>query len=375
MVILWLSELDTDAMVGVEVDDDIVVQLTQGKEITNIYEQAKHTIRKQPPFSDKSEDLWKTLSIWVKAVLEGRANPTKAKFSPLSNKIIPKNRLLYSLHTANYKDPTHLKSICQQLKKDAASLRNKLKPFGDIIINCPNDKLESIVNAIEIIEPTYEHSHSEYKRRIRKNLSMSDDLPYDDIVDKLFGYISRQLIDNWKDRKESWIEVKAFNNQYSQLVAEFTRKPFIEKTTDLLPVSKKEIENNRSKTYVSQLKIIDCNDNEILEAIHDYYRASSERDRFAKDGEISKENFEHYYQDLQEKWKAISRPRFRASNTRNSKQIGYEVYYETIQYKGKLNSYEPEQSYTHKGAYHHLSNELEIGWHPKWEGNLKKKRR
>jgi hypothetical protein len=38
-----------------------------------------------------------------------------------------------------------------------------------------------------------------------------------------------------------------------------------------------------------------------------------------------------------------------------------------IRYKGKLNSYEPEQSYTYRGAYHFLANELKIGWHPNWE--------
>ncbi|RYE54703.1 MAG: hypothetical protein EOP48_11735, partial [Sphingobacteriales bacterium] len=70
-VVLWLSELPESACVGVEVADDIVVKLSDGLDIKEIYEQAKHTQGKAAPFSDKSEDLWKTLSIWIKAVESG----------------------------------------------------------------------------------------------------------------------------------------------------------------------------------------------------------------------------------------------------------------------------------------------------------------
>lgn len=370
-VILWLSSLDNEAVVGVEVDDDIVVKLSQGNEIKSIYEQAKHTLKKHPPFSDKSEDLWKTLSIWVTAVLEGRADPSKAIFSPMSNKIIPKSRLLFAIHEANLNDKQNLIKVCGLLKNTAKTVRKTLKSYAEAVINCPNDTLELVVNAITIIEPTYEHTQSNYKRQLASNLSMAEELPFDDIINNLFGFISLQLIDNWRNRKESWVSVKAFNSQYSQLIAEYARKPFIERASSSLPVNKREIELNKKKMYVEQLESIGCKEDEKLEAIHDYYRAITERNRFARDYEISREKFEQYYNDLIEKWKAISRPRFRNAKMKNEAIVGYDVFYETIQYKGKLYNYEPEQSYTYKGAYHHLANELEIGWHPKWEKKFK----
>lgn len=370
-VILWLSSLDKDAVVGVEVDDDIVVKLGNGNEIKNIYEQAKHTIKKHPPFSDNSEDLWKTLSIWVSAVLDGKVNPTKAIFSPFSNKIIPKARLLYILHEADNKDPKKLDEACSLLKEKAQKLRRGLRQYGDVILKCPDSSLKEIISSIQIIEPTYEHTQANYRRFLSTNLSMAEELPFEDILNKMFGFVALQLIENWRNRQESWISVKAFNSQYMQLIAEYVTKPFIERTTDSLPVSKKEIDLNQTKIYVEQLRLIECTDDELLEAIHDYYRASTERNRFAKDYEISREKFEQYYHDLHEKWKAISRPRFRIATVKTEKQVGYDVFYETIQYKGKLSNYEPEQSYTYKGAYHHLANEMELGWHPKWDKKLK----
>lgn len=374
-VILWLSKLDSEAVVGIEVDDDIVVQLEEGNEIKKIYEQAKHSLKKLPPFSDKSEDLWKTLSIWVSNVINGVVDPDKAIFSPLSNKIIPKSRLIYLLHEASFQQADKMSEAYKRLIETAQKLRKGLKTFGEIILGCPEETLKRVINSIQIIEPTYEHSQSNYKRVLMNNLSMADELPFDEIINHLFGFVALQLIDNWRNRKESWIPVKAFNTQYNEQIAAYHRKPFIERTEDSLPVSKAEIERNRGKVYVEQLRAIDFPENELLEAMHDYFRATTERNRFAKDYEISREKFEQYYKDLQLKWQAISRPRFRNANVKTNKKTGYEVFYETIQYRGKLSNYEPEQGYTYKGAYHHLANELEIGWHPGWEKMFKSNRK
>ena len=148
------------------------------------------------------------------------------------------------------------------------------------------------------------------------------------------------------------------------------RKSFFERTTDSLPISSSDIAKNKGKIYVEQLKLINCEEDEILDSIHDYLRALSERDRFAKDGEISSEKFDQYFDDLADNWKIISKPRFRFCEEKDFFKVGYEVFYETLKYRGKLNNYEPEQKYTYKGAYHHLSNELLIGWHPQWKKKL-----
>ncbi|MEO3402538.1 DUF3732 domain-containing protein [Mucilaginibacter sp. CAU 1740] len=67
--LVWLSSSDIETFVGVEVDDDITVKLIDGDDITNIYEQAKHSQTSRIPYSDRSVDLWKTLSIWVEAAV------------------------------------------------------------------------------------------------------------------------------------------------------------------------------------------------------------------------------------------------------------------------------------------------------------------
>jgi hypothetical protein len=371
-VMLWLSELDETAVVGVEVADDIVVQLKEGLEIKEIYEQAKHTIGKSAPYSDKSEDLWKTLSIWINLVTKGGIDAKTSKFSLLSNRPIPSTRFAAKLDKASFEDSTNLEQCCNELLVNASKLNTKLKVYGDTVINCPIEILKQIVSNIVIIDPTYNHDKQEYYKKLKSNLHLSDDMPIDDIAEKLFGFVAMYLIGNWREKKEAWISVKVFNQQFTQLVAEYKSKPFFERAAESLPVSKSEIQKNKGKPFVAQLKLIECDADEILESIHDYQRALTERDRFAKDGEISSEKFDHYFEDLLQNWKTISKPRFKFCSEGEHVKTGYQVYYESVKYKGKLNNYEPEQHYTYRGAYHHLANELELGWHPKWKELLKK---
>ncbi|MCW3107997.1 MAG: hypothetical protein JWQ09_2503 [Segetibacter sp.] len=371
-VMLWLSELQENACVGVEVADDIVVQLANGLDVKEIYEQAKHTTGNTAPYSDKSEDLWKTLSIWIKAVEAGSVDPRTSKFSLLSNKPLPSNRIAVRLSKVSLQDEISLIECCEELINNADKLRNTLKTYGETVQNCSFDILKQIVSNIVILDTTYNHNKREFLKKLKGNLHLSDDMPIDHIAEKLFGFVSMYLIESWRQRKEGWISVKVFNQQFTQLVAEYKPKPFFEKASELLPVSKSEIKRNRGKLYVEQLRLIECDEDEVLESIHDYLRALTERDRFAKDGEISSDKLDQYFDDLLQNWKGVSKPRFKFCSIDEHVKTGYQVYYETLKYKGKLNNYEPEQHYTYKGAYHFLANELALGWHPKWKETLSK---
>jgi hypothetical protein len=370
--VAWLSKLPSDAKVGVEVADDIVIHLNKGETLDTIYEQAKHTVKKKVPYADSSIDLWKTLFNWINAINRGDIDPSKTIFSIFCNKQIPSTRLVYQLNNAKAADAKALEEAYNDLIKVAKSLRTKaMKPYGKLVVDTDKKVLLELINNITILDTQYSHTRIEYIQLVKDELHLSDNLPINDIIDKLSGFVMNYLIDKWRNREEAWISVSVFNKQAVQLIAEHVKKSFVEQTTSLLPVASQLIKKGKTKTFANQLDLIGCNEDEILEAIHDYFRALSERDRYARDGEISSDKLELYFNELKSNWQTISRPRFKFIDGASKEQIGYEVFYESLKYKGKLNGFEPEQSYTFKGAYHHLSNELEIGWHPDWEALLK----
>ncbi|WP_160069291.1 ABC-three component system protein [Sphingobacterium bovisgrunnientis] len=370
--LLWLSELSNECIVGVEVDDDILVKLENGESIDKIYEQSKHSVSKAIPYSDHSIDLWKTLYNWINLIEDKKCDIDKSIFSILSNKKIPSNRLISKISKINDKSSSkEIEDIIITLKDIAIKLPVKKQKYGNKILDCSNDFLKQFLIRIQILDNSYTHSSNEIKKHIKANLSVSEDIPFNKIYQSLFGFVLDNLIECWKERKEGLISVNSFNKQYNILIYEFLEKPFFEKTIDSLPISVEEIEGNRGKNFVKQLSLIDCEDDEIIEAINDYVRAASERSRWARDGEISKANIEVYFQDLKTHWDSISRPKFKYSS--DFKRTGYETFYETILYRGKILNFEPIQSYTNRGSYHYLCDSLKIGWHPLWKDLTKKK--
>lgn len=365
--IFWLSITANDGIVGLEVDDDIVVKLNSGLGINTIYEQAKHSKSSKIPYTDKGVDLWKTLSIWVEAVLREDINLDSCYFSLLTNKKLPETRLAKKLSNASLKNRDDIEALCGELKTIASTLKKAQRTFGDIVLSCPDEILMGLIDRIVVMDNGYTHNNNEMKKAIKNNLSISDGVPFDHIYNALFGYVTSTMINAWRQGEKGWLSVNSFNHQYNQLIAEFTKKSFVEKTIDLLPVHPNDIKLNQNKNYVEQLRLIDCSDDEVLKAIHDYVRAASERSRFAKDGELSEQKFKLYFEDLIDNWESLSKPIFKFANKpKDFVKIGYEVYYGTIKYKGKLNNYEPEQGYTHRGSYHHLADTELVGWHPEW---------
>jgi hypothetical protein len=378
--LLWLSSSPDDAVIGIEVDDDITVKLFHGEEIHTIYEQAKHSISKKIPYSNKSEDLWKTLSIWVDAVRSERFNIKSSTLSFLTNKKMPKNRLVYDLHNERLTSFDNVQNknksiseLAERLKLESTTLKKSLQPFGEVVRNCPNELLIQIIDRITILDANCQNP-SEIKKTIKANLHVSDDLPYDAIYNGLFGYVADTLVMLWRSRQPGWIKVNAFNQQYSQLVTDFKRKSFIEQTVDSLPVGIDDISENRGKLFVEQLKMIGGDESDIIDAIHDYVRAASERSRLAQDGEISERKFHQYFDDLVSHWKSISKPKFKFCLPEDHQKVGYEVYHNSLLYKGKLNNQEPEQGYTHRGSYHYLADQIQLGWHPEWQKFLRIKK-
>ncbi|MFD2144947.1 hypothetical protein [Mucilaginibacter antarcticus] len=162
--LMWLSTSSSETEVGVEVDDDITVKLIEGQDITNIYEQAKHSQTTKVPFSNSSVDLWKTLSIWVEAIQSGRLKVENAIFSLLTNKKMPQDRLAITLSNAKAKDKVVMATVLTDLKTRASKLPKSMEDFATIILNCPDAVLEKIIDKITVLDNTFTHNSTELKK-------------------------------------------------------------------------------------------------------------------------------------------------------------------------------------------------------------------
>ena len=124
--IFLLLQLELGETIGYEVKDDIHIQKPDGKIVLM---QAKHTVQtnadgKRANLTPLDEDMWKTLSIWSKAISTSELEDLKKyEFILVTNKNIQKNQFISCVE--NFKNNSisieSVKSTILETKKNTTS--------------------------------------------------------------------------------------------------------------------------------------------------------------------------------------------------------------------------------------------------------------
>ena len=367
----WLATANTEeTVVGVEMRDDVEIQFNDKGRPVTFLEQDKVSLKGNYPFGNLSEDLWKTLNIWLKFIKSTNVGLEGSRFFMVTNKKLPSgNRWVKKLNLPRYQST----ELLSELKKNAAKCkRAELNKIIDRVLDFEDSEIKFLIERIELIEAGGVNEEG-VQRKIKNGLGIASDIPWNDFYYKLAGWLIVEAAKRWDSQGEAIFSRDQILKQSNRIIREFNSKPFIEQAKEVLSVSPSEISRQRNYDYVRQLDLIGpINEEEVLEAIHDYIYANYDRSRLAKKGgSIGESDFLKFETRLIERWSTIFRPKARKSNEGNSKDLGYDIYYETLAHREPLAGYQTEEFYTTRGAYQKLSNNHKIGWHPEWKKLIK----
>ena len=364
----WLSVAPAGSIVGIETEDDVVIELLNGEKI---FEQDKSSTTNNFPFDAKRKDFWKTLHIWLEALKNREIqNKESPSFYMVTNKIANNNQIVVEINTANNKKDA-LK-IVKKLREFAKTIPDGLKDIVGKVIAFNDEQLAYLLIRIHFIDGSIS---------IDKSIIVSDlQLPEDDneyYLNALTGYIFNTLTENWRDNKPGKIYRNDFVRLKNKLIQEHFKDFFNEETIRLADIAAEaDAEILNSNKYIEQLKIIESEDEEIFEAIEDYLRSSKARTEMAKKGYLWEQAFLNMNDDLKSRWLTIFRQKrnLQSSNKLSDIELGRDILYSTLDHKATINGYPTRNYFLTKGTYHYLANELFVGWHPKFKKLIKKKK-
>lgn len=365
--LLWLSKCPDGSIVSIETDDDIVVRLKKSEKFETIYEQDKASIKKKYPFSNYNINLWKTLSNWLTLIESQNICIDNSKFLLATNIPNKSNCIVKNISTYNVDENAYEKAYCDLMEIANTTKSISLKSYAEKIFKSDKSVVISLLRKIELCECPSNYDRKTFLEEIIQGLHLNDgETPHYEILNMLYGWITNACMELWINGGNACFNPKTLWSKRDFLKQQFAQKPFIEKAVNLIPVSQIEQDNEKGSLFVKQLDLILAQDDEKLKAIQDFLRAKREKHNYALNANISKPHIDEYEEGLKENWLHIFF-KHRRLNRNEPTEVGYAIYSETIQYKGKLAGIEPTYSYLSKGTYHKLANNRSIGWHPDWK--------
>nr|WP_315160862.1 ABC-three component system protein [uncultured Flavobacterium sp.] len=390
-IALWqLSSLEDNQSISIESIDDIGKLDEKGTYIATI--QAKHSISSSgKSFGNTSEDLWKTLNIWIKNIRDGKLTSDN-KFYANSNKKPPKNSIIEKLGKISFDELlAEIESIkaTQKLKIEQNDLKGEDSPtIKKTISRIDNTLLYK--KELKIISQNFEllDENIDVKSLVfnKMNLGGYSDNQKDNFYHTFLGWVQDKSKQFWINGSDAIFSKKEYDIKFNSLrdihllnKLIFRKKDLLENGTLIDPQS-----INKDQTFIKQILDIDrFQKNEIVEeAIIDYLCRDIEIAHLINSSSpLTREDFKKFEENCIKKWKNILRkhitkPKIQDYTIEELNQISITIYDEVMtslnmSFQDDFGIFNDSNKYIQNGTFLSLSDVPVIGWHPEWERKYK----
>jgi hypothetical protein len=344
-------------LISIEKFDDVAFE-ANGEPTALI--QSKHHIGKTGDLTDRSVDLWKTIAIWLKRVAEDIEAPFRMKFVLLTTAHAPEKSAASFLRMRDRDEEAADKLLMAAVKSRNKEIASACGAYGGL----PENVRLSLLRSVMILDgsPNIIDVREEIARELH-HAAPRDQI--DKLVERLEGWWFGAVIRALSGATPEAIPVLAIEQRVDELREEFKR--------DALPVDFKTAHPPESviaeldkRPFVRQLRKIDIGPKRIEYAIRDYYRASEQRSRWAREDLVIDGELERYECELTEAWE----PRHaaivdEASSCAPEKKIALgQTLFRWVEQDANFPLRTVRERFLTHGSYHILANRYAVGWHP-----------
>lgn len=362
----WLARSPSGFSIGIETDDDVAIRHHDG---SRTLEQNKHSIQeKAEPFSDRSKDLWNTLSIWVAALEDGELDADKTKFLLVTNKTLPD---CIAKKISNAETSDDVSECIQALKLAAANPSNTIRAWTEkVLIPSSEPHLRAVIENCELVDEAGGASGEDLRKLTIAELQIPEWFAKDaeSIANELLGWVKKQVLALWQAGKPAWISRDNFITQFHAVLDRRRRQQTRERAANLIPVIDEELGREKGRAFVKQIYFVTDDDSRVDEAIREFLRCRIEKTRLSADGNITDQDWIDFEDTLKTRWLKIFSRFKRIGQTEPEADVGFKVLCETVdEHRERLAGVETEQVYLTAGTYHSMADQLAVGWHPRYE--------
>lgn len=348
--------------VSIEKFDDVAFEM--GGEPTELI-QTKHHIGKQGNLTDASPDLWKTILIWSKRVINDVEVPFRVRFVLLTTAMAPAGSGASYLRMRERDEVEADKRLLQTATTSTSKANSEAYAEYKAL---PDDLRLSLLKAILVLDgsPNIIDVREETAREVY-HAAARDQINH--LVERLEGWWFGLVIKALSGAGPSSIPVLAIDQRVDELREEFK--------LSALPVDFKlasppaaVIAELDKRPFVRQLRKIEIGPMRVEYAIRDYYRASAQRSRWAREDLLVNGELETYEQELVEAWElryAAMLDEIAPSCSPKTKIGLGQNLFRWVEQDASFPLRTVRERFLTHGSYQILSNRYAVGWHPEFK--------
>lgn len=351
------------SIVCVEVHGDVATIHSDGSKTA---EEDKSSVNSNP-VTDKSSDLWKTFSNWINAVNSGELDVGKTKFILYRNKP----------GRSGIADAFHSADSAEQIQKAVNDAITKMSDINeehvawtyyDNAININRQILEKIIENFTLETGSGDGFHE--VEALLKKLHVPEK-SIRDLATHLGGWILRNVVQKISQKEDARISWEDFNTAFLERFEQARRLELIDFTLET-PLSDDQITFQIAlrPMYLLQAELVGCDHEDLLEAVTDFLKAKTNRDRWIESELLDESSAAEFESKLRRFWKN-TKSTIKITNKTLAPQDKGRLLYNECQIRQETikNSELPDS--TVAGTYHALANGSKLGWHEDWESRLK----
>jgi hypothetical protein len=364
-------ELSDNATISIETADDVSIErIGYG---SSLY-QLKH---KSANLTNLSPDFWKTIRIWAELYNNNLIQLSDTKLFLVTTAEISSSSGIAFLTPEKYR-PSKAFHILDQAILNTTS--DDLKKILVDYFAMPKGDRKALFDAIQVLDNS--SNVIDIVAEIKNSIRYSQRPEYiDHVYERLEGWWFGIVADRLNQSGSNTISGLDVHLKLRDIADQFLPNALPIDFWGELPSEKPDPQSD-SRMFVLQLRHIAIHHKRIEKAIVDYYRAFSQRSRWAREDLLCSSELESYENKLIDEWERVlywlsDEHQLDLEADYSDESLLVEVgrrLYDWVEHKADIRiRSDVREEYVMRGSYHILANEVQprVWWHPQFVKKLK----
>ena len=312
--------------------------------------------------SDNSVDLWRTMMVWIERLNEDIETLSDTRLVLLTTNTAVDGSALSKLRKID--NDRDINGAIDLLVSAATNSENQdTKIAREAFLSLDTMTRRILVENIWVFDNAGNITNVREEIEGELRYSVSDKVCT--FTDYLEGWWFSRLIVALTDSSQAAIPLVDISSKIFEIQESFRREnlPLDESIDAMPPVT---VMPKDERVFVRQMNLVRVSDQEILIAIHDYYRASAQRSRWARENLLLDGEVARYERALYDAWRRCF---YRCvSDVDNGtdegvKQgVGRKIFQWACEYRRALRN--RDEIWLSSGSFQILADAVRVGWHP-----------